>query len=102
MTVQSLADERAFKWFHATVSLFGFIDPEARGLAIYLTHTKHGASYNRVAAVTKLDPSTVSYWARRVEDKRDDTVLDLLLNAIELHFEHISKHADRPAMVGVA
>ncbi|MEL6337908.1 MAG: helix-turn-helix domain-containing protein, partial [Pseudomonadota bacterium] len=55
----------------------------ARDAAVYLAHTGRGQSLRAIAAVTKTHPSTVLRTVRRVEERRDDPLLDRILDDLE-------------------
>ncbi|MEM6422489.1 MAG: DUF6456 domain-containing protein [Pseudomonadota bacterium] len=55
----------------------------ARDAAIYLAHTGRGQSLRAIAAVTGTHPSTILRTVRRVEERRDDPLLDRMLDDLE-------------------
>lgn len=63
----------------------------ARDAALYLAHTGHGESIRALAAAIGTHPSTVSRTIRRVEDRRDDPLVDRMLTVAE------GQGADAPA-----
>ncbi|MGF1553647.1 MAG: DUF6456 domain-containing protein [Paracoccaceae bacterium] len=66
-------------------TLFGDRTPccTAREAAIYLAHTGHGHSLRRIAAAVGQNPSTILRTVRRVEERRDDPLLDGLIARLE-------------------
>ncbi|MGM0586042.1 MAG: DUF6456 domain-containing protein [Pseudomonadota bacterium] len=56
----------------------------AEDAALYLAHTALGAPLRRLAARTGRHPSTILRAVRRVEQKRDDPLLDDLLTRLEV------------------
>jgi len=56
----------------------------ARQIAMYLTHTVFGFTYSRVAAAFRRDRTTVSHACRLIEDHRDDTAFDALMERLEI------------------
>ncbi|MEM8597732.1 MAG: DUF6456 domain-containing protein, partial [Pseudomonadota bacterium] len=54
----------------------------ARDAAIYLAHTGGGESIRAIAAVIGTHPSTVMRTVRRVEERRDDPLLDGMLESL--------------------
>ncbi|MCL5778626.1 DUF6456 domain-containing protein [Limibaculum sp. FT325] len=55
----------------------------AHDAALYLAHVGHGESIRALAAATGTHPSTVSRTIRRVEERRDDPLVDRMLSAAE-------------------
>ena len=55
----------------------------ARDAALYLAHTGHGESIRALAAAAGAHPSTVSRSIRRVEERRDDPLVDRMLSEAE-------------------
>lgn len=55
----------------------------ARQIAMYLTHIAFSMSLARVAVAFGRDRSTVAHACRIVEDRREETALDDLLDRIE-------------------
>ena len=51
--------------------------------ALYLAHTDRGESIRALARATGTHPSTVLRTVRRIEDRRDDPLLDTVLSGIE-------------------
>lgn len=54
----------------------------SREAAIYLAHTDRGQSIRAIASVTGTHPSTVMRTVRRVEERRDDPLLDRMLESL--------------------
>jgi len=54
----------------------------ARQVAMYLAHVELGLSLSLVGAHFGRDRTTVSHACRRVEDRRDDTVVDMALSCL--------------------
>ncbi|MEM7423198.1 MAG: DUF6456 domain-containing protein, partial [Pseudomonadota bacterium] len=55
----------------------------ARDAALYLAHTERGESIRELARVTGMHPSTISRAVRRVEQSRDDPLIDRILEQVE-------------------
>jgi chromosomal replication initiation ATPase DnaA len=55
----------------------------ARQVVMYLMHVVYGLSLTEVAAQFRRDRTTVSHACHRVEDLRDDAVLDRQLSQLE-------------------
>ena len=55
----------------------------ARDAAIYLAHTEQGESLRALAAATGTHPSTVMRAVRRVEERRDDPLVDSMIADLE-------------------
>ena len=55
----------------------------ARQVAIYLSHTRLGFSYAVAGAVFGRDRTTAAHACRIVEDKREDSNLDAILDCLE-------------------
>ncbi|WP_325166401.1 DUF6456 domain-containing protein [Thermohalobaculum xanthum] len=66
----------------------------AHDAALYLAHTGLGESIRALAAATGTHPSTVSRTIRRVEERRDDPLVDRMLTLAE---ERFSTGAEGPA-----
>lgn len=54
-----------------------------RQVAMYLAHVGFGMNLNRVALAFGRDRSTAAYACHKIEDERDDPVLDSRLDALE-------------------
>ncbi|MBY8977607.1 helix-turn-helix domain-containing protein [Rhodobacteraceae bacterium NNCM2] len=67
---------------------------KARDAALYLAHTGEGQSIRSLAEESGTHPSTVMRAVRRVEEKRDDPLIDKLLD--DLGGVEIRKAAPRP------
>jgi chromosomal replication initiation ATPase DnaA len=67
---------------------------QARQIAMYLIHIGCGWPLRRVAAAFGRDRSTAAYACQRVEDMRDDPVIDALL----ITCEACVRAAPRPGM----
>ncbi|HUF54990.1 MAG TPA: DUF6456 domain-containing protein [Thermohalobaculum sp.] len=66
--------------------------------ALYLAHTDRGESIRALARATGAHPSTVLRTVRRVEDRRDDPLLDTVLGGIEAECGRASAGACHPAL----
>lgn len=55
----------------------------ARDVAIYLAHTREGASLRSLAGATGAHPSTVLRTVRRVETRRDDPLVEGMFSRLE-------------------
>ena len=58
--------------------------------ALYLAHTDRGESIRALARATGAHPSTVLRTVRRVEDRRDDPLLDTVLGGLEAECAHVA------------
>lgn len=54
-----------------------------RQVAMYLAHVSFGMNLSRVALVFDRDRSTAAHACHKIEDARDDAVLDARLDALE-------------------
>ena len=52
------------------------------GIFLYLAHVHHGQSLRSLARATGLNPSTILRRVRKIEDQRDDPLIDDLLNSL--------------------
>ncbi|MEM7500074.1 MAG: DUF6456 domain-containing protein [Pseudomonadota bacterium] len=66
------------------VTLFGERSAccSSKDAAIYLAHTGRGQSIRAIAAATGTHPSTVMRTVRRIEERRDDPLLDRMLDTL--------------------
>lgn len=85
--------------FH--IPLKGFLAPtrgtpahaQARQAAMYLSHVALGVSITAIGAFFRRDHSTIAHACRRVEDRRDDFVFDLMMAELALA-ARIAAHLD--------
>ena len=61
---------------------------EARQVAMYLTHVIFGISLSEVGRLYGRDRTTAGHACRRIEDRRDDSDFDRLLDALALTLEN--------------
>lgn len=54
-----------------------------RQIAMYLAHVSFGMNLNRVALAFERDRSTAAHACHKIEDARDDALLDARLDALE-------------------
>ena len=71
----------------------------ARQVAMYLAHVSCGLSLTDVGALFERDRTTVAYACGAVEDRRDDAILDRILDLLDRSIRHsltigISANAD--------
>jgi chromosomal replication initiation ATPase DnaA len=55
----------------------------ARQVAMYLAHIGFGFSFAHVGRLFDRDPTTAAYACRKMEDRRDDPGIDLMLDHLE-------------------
>jgi Bacterial dnaA protein helix-turn-helix len=68
----------------------------ARQAAMYLAHVGFGLSYSEVGRLFGRDRTTAAYACRRVEDRRDDPLIDAVLGSFEAACYRLCERARRP------
>ena len=61
----------------------------ARQIAMYLAHTHYSIPMGHIGETIGRDRTTVGFGIRKIEDRRDETDIDVILSCLEMALPHV-------------